>query len=119
MLATLKSETSVDFAKQQLLIFEEGRKVQQDWIFAKSPQEAVKKNIISGLTTFNNKANDLGWIYPNLNHGFVDPFSGVMLWLGILAVLCDFVRKKIEPFPLLMLSGFFVKICLPENLLFS
>lgn len=92
----------------QLLITSEGRELQKDWLFADSVLEGYVKNVQFGLTTFNNKVVDHGWIYVNEGHGFVDPLTGVLLWIGVAAVGLLYVRRRHlhEPWPLLMLSGF-------------
>ena len=44
------------------------------------------KNVKFGLGTFNNKVVDHSWIYPNYGHGFVDPLTGIVLWVGVALV---------------------------------
>ena len=40
-------------------------------------------NAKNGLGAFNNTVVDHGWIYQNNGHGFVDPLTGILLWLGV------------------------------------
>ena len=40
-------------------------------------------NVLKGLKTFNASIGDHGNIYPNRGHGFVDPLTGILLWLGV------------------------------------
>jgi 4-amino-4-deoxy-L-arabinose transferase-like glycosyltransferase len=90
----------------QLLLFEDGRKVQRDWVFASSIADGVKTNIKWGLGTFNNKVVDHSWIYENHGHGFVDPLSGILLWIGVGVVVVALVRRRAGPGALLALVGF-------------
>src|SRR5262245_9161272 len=90
-----------------LMIFSEGRAEQKDWVFAKSEWEGWKKNVQMGLETFNSKDVDHGWIYINPGHGFVDPVTGIVLWLGVGLVGVALIRRRRDdPGALLMLGGF-------------
>jgi 4-amino-4-deoxy-L-arabinose transferase-like glycosyltransferase len=91
------------YQKQQWLFFEEGQKMQQNWIGATSIKEGITKNIISGLTTFNNKESDKGNIYPNPGHGFVDPLTGILLWLGLIMIL---IKRRKDPQDVIVVIGF-------------
>jgi hypothetical protein len=92
----------------QLLVTSRGRELQRTWVFADTVLEGYKKNVEFGLTTFNNKVVDHGWIYVNEGHGFVDPLTGILLWIGVVGVGLWFIRRRrvSEPWPLLMLSSF-------------
>jgi hypothetical protein len=92
----------------QLLITSEGRELQRDWIYADSILEGYLQNVEWGLTTFNNKVVDHGWIYVNEGHGFVDPLTGVLLWVAVAGIILLFSRRRHlnDPWPLLMLGGF-------------
>jgi 4-amino-4-deoxy-L-arabinose transferase-like glycosyltransferase len=92
----------------QLLITSKGRELQRDWVSADSVWAGYRKNVEFGLTTFNNKVVDHGWIYVNPGHGFVDPLTGILVWIGVAAVGFLYVRRRRqnEPWPLLMLSSF-------------
>jgi hypothetical protein len=92
--------------RHALLIFPEARETQQAWVFASSEWEGIRKNITWGLTAFNNTIVDHSWIYINPSHGFVDPFTGVLLWIGVGVVGVGLVRGREEPWPLLFLGGF-------------
>lgn len=81
------TRVDADYAKRQLLIFPEGRALQQEWMHAQTVAEGVWINISHGLTTFNNLEHDQGFVYPNRGHGFLDPLSGVLLWAGVVVVL--------------------------------
>ncbi|MCH7641238.1 hypothetical protein IID22_03515 [Patescibacteria group bacterium] len=82
------------YQRGQLLIFPEGRRLQQQWVLASSISEGVKTNIIQGLTVFNNRAHDQGYMYFNRGHGFVDPLTGVLIWVGLLAIFSKIVIKS-------------------------
>jgi Dolichyl-phosphate-mannose-protein mannosyltransferase len=94
--------------KQTLLIYPEGRAVQQGWVFAPTVADGVKTNIKWGLTTFNNRIVDHGWIYENHGHGFVDPLTGILLWAGVGVVGWSLIRRRGDPWSLLVLSSFVV-----------
>jgi hypothetical protein len=90
----------------QLLIFAKGREVQQGWVFEDRWQDGVKKNIEQGLKTFNDDIRDHGWIYDNPGHGFVDPLTGVLIWLGLGAVLLSLARRRRDPWAVVPVVGF-------------
>jgi hypothetical protein len=95
--------------RESLLIYPEARKEQQGWVFAKSELEGYEKNVRYGLGTFNNGVVDHSWIYENHGHGFVDPLTGVLLWVGVGVVGLALVRRRREDEgALLMLGGFLV-----------
>ena len=73
---------------------------------ADSVLEGYKTNVECGLTTFNSKVVDHGYIYINPGHGFVDPLTGILLWIGVAGVGLWFIRRRraTEPWPLLMLE---------------
>ena len=61
-----------------------------------------------GLGVFNNNEVDNAWIYENRGHGFVDPLTGILVWLGVAVVGLGLIRRRREPADLLILSGFLV-----------
>lgn len=98
-----------EFERQRFLFYPEGREHQRQWVHAKTVGEGVKRNIWNGLTAYNNVEPDHGWKYVNMGHGFLDPFTGVVLWIGVLTVL---VRKKREEDYLVLGSFLFVWLAL-------
>jgi Dolichyl-phosphate-mannose-protein mannosyltransferase len=93
--------------QRSLMIFHEGRAEQQAWVFADSEWDGWKTNVRLGLETFNSKDVDHGWIYINNGHGFVDPVTGIVLWLGVGLVGVGLIRRRRDdPGALLMLGGF-------------
>ena len=95
--------------REGLLIYEDARELQQTWVFATSQWEGYKTNVRYGLGTFNNTVVDNGWIYVNEGHGFVDPVTGILLWLGVGVVGIALLRRRREDEgALLMLIGFLV-----------
>jgi hypothetical protein len=96
----------VSLQRHALLVFPEARETQQAWVFASSESEGIRKNITWGLTAFNNTVVDHSWIYINPSHGFVDPVTGVLLWIGVAVVGVGLVRRREQPWPLLFLGGF-------------
>ena len=94
--------------KAQLLISSRGREFQRVDSHSDTVLEGYKKNVEWGLTTFNSKVPDHGNIYINQGHGFVDPLTGILLWVGVVGVGLWYIRRRstTEPWPLLMLSSF-------------
>ena len=84
LVATVKqSDEAFGYQKQQFLLYPEGRSLEQVWTGAPTPQEAWKVNIHNGLATFNKPLHDEGYIYPNFGNGFVDQYSGILVWIGL------------------------------------
>jgi hypothetical protein len=99
----------VNGQRDGLLIYKEARVQQQGWVFAPSEWEGYKKNVSFGLGTFNSTVVDHAWIYPNYGHGFVDPLTGILLWVGVGVVGIALIRRRREDEgALLMLGGFLV-----------
>lgn len=92
----------------QLLITKEGLEFQKDWVFADSIWEGYRTNVTNALGSFNSDVWDHGIIYVNRGHGFVDPLTGILLWIGAAIVgVTLFRRRRVEePWPLLMVVGF-------------
>ena len=94
--------------REALLLYPEGRKLQQQWVFASSELAGVAKNVEYGLTAFNRPIEDHAWIYKDVGHGFVDPLTGALIWIGAVFVILGLIRRRGDPWPLLPLSGFVV-----------
>jgi hypothetical protein len=95
--------------KDSLMVYEDARQEQQLWVSARSEWDGYKKNVEFGLGTFNSKVVDHSWIYENHGHGFVDPLTGILLWLGVGVVGVALLRRRREDEgALLMLGGFLV-----------
>ena len=92
--------------KETLLIYKEAREVQRAWVRKPTEWEGYKHNVKAGLTTFNNKTEDHGWIYANRGHGFVDPLSGILLWFGVGVVGFALWRRRDDDGAFLMLGSF-------------
>jgi hypothetical protein len=87
-LATVTNfENATSYLKSRIMVVEEGRAEQQRRIGKSySEEEAIRQNILSGLTAFNSKKDD-GWgLYFNPTVGFVDPITGVLVWMGVFAI---------------------------------
>jgi hypothetical protein len=91
-----------------LMIYSDAREREQDWVNAPSVTEAVKTNIRWGLGAFNNKVRDNGFIYVNEGHGFVDPLTGILLWLGVAVLGIRLLRRRADEGVLLAVTGFLV-----------
>jgi hypothetical protein len=94
--------------KETLMIYPEARELQKDWVFESSVAGGMWKNISWGLTAFNNKIVDHGFIYENEGHGFVDPLTGIFLWVGVLVVGIGLYRRRGDPGELFALCTFVV-----------
>ena len=87
LIATVKGyPESLKQSREQLLITPEGLAKQQWWVRAGTANEAFQHNVLDGLTLFNNYLSDRGNIYINEGHGFVDPLTGVLIWIGLLCL---------------------------------
>ena len=89
-----------------LMVFADARKLQQQWVAASGEWAGVGRNVLFGLGAFNAGVEDHAWNYPNPGHGFVDPLTGALLWLGVLVVAFRIVRFRRGAWRLLPLIGF-------------
>lgn len=87
-------DLAFNYSRQQFLFYPEGRELQQGWVSAATSMDGWIINIKNGLSTFNNHVHDLGYIYPNYGHGFVDPLTGVLLWIGIAVILWRWIKYR-------------------------
>jgi 4-amino-4-deoxy-L-arabinose transferase-like glycosyltransferase len=94
--------------REALLLTRDGRDLQKRWVSANSTWGGIEKNIVWGLTAFNNDHVDEAFIYPNFGHGIVDPLTGALLWLGALTVLLRAIFRRGPPWSLFPLVGFLV-----------
>lgn len=83
---------SLQYQREQLLIYPEGRKAAQFWTNTKTPRDAWIANASNGLRAFNARIVDHGWLYDNRNHGFADPATGILLWAGFLVAASRLIR---------------------------
>lgn len=74
---------SFQYSREQLLFTPEGQELQQEWVGARTRVEGVRINILQGLIAFNSRLHDHGYIYYNPGYGFIDPLSGLLLWVGL------------------------------------
>ncbi|MCF2970887.1 glycosyltransferase family 39 protein [Synechococcus sp. Nb3U1] len=108
LVATATSPSvSAEYSRQQFLFSPEGQALQQMWVNAATPGEAVRRNILNGLSMFNDRSqHDRGYIYPNYGHAFVDPLTGVLIWLGLGSGLYRIFKRRSQPQDWLCLSSF-------------
>ena len=90
------------------MLFKLGRDKQRDWMFKSNFWDAYKINVKWGLTAYNNKIVDHGFIYDNPNHGFVDPLTGILLWLGLGVVSVRLLRRRGDEGPYSQLVSFVI-----------
>jgi len=98
---------AIAFQKHQCLLYPEGRDLNKYWMDEKTIAGGVLHNIRNGLTVFNNNIVDNGYQYENPGHSFVDPLSGVLIWIGFARV---FLFLRTQPASLLILSGFLLQM---------
>jgi Dolichyl-phosphate-mannose-protein mannosyltransferase len=98
--------SEADPTRQTLMIFKAARLKEQEWVSAPTVAEGVKKNIRWGLGVFNNEVIDNGYIYVNTGHGFADPLTGILLWIGIGLLLVRLIRRRADEGVLLAVTGF-------------
>ncbi len=91
------------YAEHQILLFPEARELERTWVGAKTVREGMLINIKQGLTVFNNNLHDFGYEYLNPGHGFVDPVTGILVWIGFIFIL---FRLRKTPESALILVGF-------------
>ena len=94
--------------RSSLMIYADARLKQRDWVRARTIAEGYKKNVRWGLGTFNNKVSDESFIYSNAGHGFVDPLTGILLWIGVAVLGIRVIRRRADEGVLLALSGFLI-----------
>jgi hypothetical protein len=94
--------------KDSVMLFKLGRDKQELWVSKSTFWEAYKINVKWGLTAFNNKIVDHGFIYDNPHHGFVDPLTGILLWLGFGVVFVRLVRRRGDEGGLLAVVSFVI-----------
>ncbi len=118
VIAELKAPADqATLSRESLLVFDDARQLQRDWVFADGEWEGVRTNIGYGLGAFNNNVVDHGWIYINYGHGFVDPLTGVLVWIGVLAVGWRVVRRgdSLALLPLTALLALWLSLALLVN----
>ena len=97
IIATAKvDEAQLRYQQDQFLFTEGGLKVQKDQVWAKSYLEGYIINVENGLLAFNFPIQDHGNIYENPRQGFVDCITGVMIWIGMLALIFQRHRRLEE-----------------------
>jgi len=92
--ATLKTPGyGAAYAKEQILLYPEGKELQRAWVNARTIEEGLFINMKNALTALNRPIHDHGYIYPNYGHGFLDPLTGVLLWIGFLVMIAGRNKK--------------------------
>jgi len=93
----------VDTYMENFLIYQEGRQNQMVWFGMPSIRDGILLNITNGIKMFNFPIEDQYNFFRLKERGIIDPVSGVLLWIGFLAVFLK-RRKEIENY--LMLYSF-------------
>jgi pentatricopeptide repeat protein len=99
----INRNSSLDYQKHQCLLYPEGREFCMHWTDSKTVEEGIARNIVNGLGVFNNGVSDQSTIYNNPGHGFVDPLTGLLIWLGFFNVL---IFRRLQNTAIFTLSGF-------------
>ena len=87
-------DTTWSYFQQQFLFTRIGRQWNNN---DSSVFGIVKDNALDALTVFNRPIQDKGYIYNYYGkHGFVDPMTGMLLWVGVLSVLLTLRRRDIK-----------------------
>ena len=83
------------YHQQQFLLTYEGHSYQFREIESESYLMSIRHNATNALTAFNRKIQDKGYMYSHWGrHGFVDPLTGALMWVGVLIVLLTARRQK-------------------------
>ena len=114
MIATAQSPpVAMAYPKAQFVLYPEGRQVLREWEATDSTKLAMVRSTLKALTMFNNNISDSVHTYENFGNGFVDPLTGVLLWVGVWR-MCRKRRTCLRE--ILTLTGFFT-IWLPLSFL--
>jgi hypothetical protein len=109
IIGSIKNPEPKNFFEEHILLLPAGRAVQQHWVFANTERDGIFTNIRNGLLAFNKPYADQGNIYRHPGYGFVDIFTGLLIWVGIGVFIIDVWRKGSVAFKeILMLSGFLI-----------
>jgi len=103
------SKSSIAYQRSICILFPEGRRTTRLFNDSKNETEGVIRNIVYGLTAFNNMLNDRGHWAKNeaSNNCFLDPLSGLLFWLGFFSLLPYFRGR---PAVMLMVSGVMLQL---------
>lgn len=89
----LTPKENFEYQRGQFLFLPEGRQVQMVQVWAPTEFDGVMTNIRQGLLAFNYPIHDHSNIYINDGYGFVDPITGIMIWIGIAYLLFSWYRR--------------------------
>jgi len=110
---------AMKYQRGTCLLYSEGQQFAMFDENVSSPLQAIMLNAINGLTVFNNNIGDHGLKYLNWNHGFVDPVSGILVWIGFIWVLIfyrgELALALVLPAFLLQMFLFSFVICTAPN----
>jgi tetratricopeptide (TPR) repeat protein/uncharacterized membrane protein YozB (DUF420 family) len=103
------SADAINYQQSVCLLYPQGRRTTKLFNASSSEVEAITRNIISGLTVFNNFVRDRGHSAHNeeKNNCFLDPLSGLLLWVGFFHLLRRFKEDRAIS---LMVSGVMLQL---------
>jgi len=109
LIGEYKNKNTFTYQREQFLFTDEGQALEMRWTGTDTPKDAIYKNIQNGLLTFNRKITDQGFIYVNNDHGFIDPITGVLLWLGLAVII---FKKRTDGASIIGASSFIALLLL-------
>ncbi|HEY9776670.1 MAG TPA: glycosyltransferase family 39 protein [Planktothrix sp.] len=104
----LLSQGGKTYRWMRVLYGTEGLALEKQVLHTSSTEKAIETNIVRGLTCFNSNVGDTwGLLYrPDRKIGFLDPVSGMLLWVGIFVAVRQIKQKENVDFNLLAISSF-------------
>ena len=89
------------------MIYPEAREREREWVHASSVAEGFKTNIRWGLGSVQQHGHRQREHLRRIRgHGFVDPLTGILLWLGIGLIGVRLIRRELDEGELLAVAGF-------------
>ncbi len=79
--------------RNAVFIFADAREIQRDWVGADSVAGGWWRNVRDGVTAFGNDVPDRSLHYSNPGHGFVDPVTAALLWIGVMVTAVQLWRR--------------------------
>lgn len=87
-------QSHFEFQKDVSMFTAEGRAIAAKRQNQRTPEAGVIANIKEGLTAFNSFTSDRSGIYWNPGFGFLDPVTGILMWLGVLVAIVN--RRRVQ-----------------------
>lgn len=107
-------DEAAEYIKGQSIVTPDGRQMAGDWEGNSDLRWAITMNAIRGLVAFNGDQTDRGYMYINPGHNFVDPVTGILLWIGFGRAVWMAWRRRLAG---IVLAIGFLALWLPISLL--